>query len=195
MDDPGRVDRAVAVQVIEVQVAPGTDGDARRLDLCLGGGPLVAAGPGDPGAGDGRDDPGRVDPPDPARLVVGDVHVPRGVDGHTSRRDERGSGRGRGERGDDAVGADAPDGLMVDVREVEGAVGIEGDGPERGPIIADVAGPPSPESPATPVPAMVTIVPLGSGVSDGQVGGIGERPDSAAVADSAEGAGLPAISA
>ena len=78
-DDPRRVDLAhpVVERIGDVQVPLGVDRHAvGPVDLGRGGGATVAGEPLGAGAGDGRDDAGRVDLADPVAEVVGDVQVP-----------------------------------------------------------------------------------------------------------------------
>src|SRR5207253_1188676 len=97
-DVPARRDLAdaVVVGVGNEKVTRGVDGDTGRgRQLYARGGAPVAAEAGTPGAGGGRDDPGRRrDLTDAVVIRVRDEEVARGVDRDTRRGLELGAGGG-----------------------------------------------------------------------------------------------------
>src|SRR5207253_2708541 len=130
-------DAAVA-QVRDVEIAGGIERHAvGPVELRGGGGAAGARGALRTGAGVGRDGATGGDLADAVVLRVRDVEVAGGIEGHAAWADELRGGRGAavarealrtgaGVGRDDAAGGDLPDAVVLTLRDVEVAGGIEG---------------------------------------------------------------------
>src|SRR5207249_4556711 len=129
---------AAAAAVRDVEIAGGIDGHANGyVELRGGGGAAVAREARRAGAGVGRDGAPGGDLADAAVVVVGDVEVAGGIEGHAIGCGELRGGRGAavareatgattGVGRDGAPGGDLADAAVVVVGDVEVAGGIEG---------------------------------------------------------------------
>ena len=127
----------VVARIGEIEGAGAVERHAGRIvDLGGGGAAAIAAGSGDPGAGDGGELPVGSQFADAVAFELGDIEVAGGVDGDVAGGEKGGIGgsgavgggclaAGAGNGGDDAVGSDAADALVAEVGDVDIAGGIE----------------------------------------------------------------------